>query len=201
MSRWPNTHYDDSLHLAASMRSFRAEHVSAFVKALLDCKQAEARAAYSRLGGRYPIVLTRGLGQAKEWIRSHARGTERYGLVASSKAQRLKPHAIDIRATCASPVPAGRTMTSEATAGATSTTRRTASICATLTGCCSPAPGREWSSLCRRAISAIQRGILGSTTRRSTISKKPGFRCWFEDRGARTSLHQQKGGPTLARPT
>jgi hypothetical protein len=79
------------------MRSFRAEHVSAFVKALLDCKQAQAREAYSRLNGRYPIALTRDLRQAKEWIRPHARGTERYGLVASSKAQRLKPHAIDIR--------------------------------------------------------------------------------------------------------
>ena len=30
-------------------------------------------------------------------MRRHARGTERYGLVASSKARRLKPEAIDIR--------------------------------------------------------------------------------------------------------
>lgn len=35
--------------------------------------------------------------QRDAWIREHARGTERYGLVASSKALRLKPHAIDIR--------------------------------------------------------------------------------------------------------
>ena len=53
--------------------------------------------AFAQLAGRYPIVLTRDLSLAKEWIRSRARGTERYGLVASSKAQRLKPHAIDIR--------------------------------------------------------------------------------------------------------
>ena len=46
---------------------------------------------------RYPIVLTRNLNRAKEWVRSQARGNERYGLVASSKAQRLKPHAIDVR--------------------------------------------------------------------------------------------------------
>jgi len=97
VSRWPNAHYDDSLHLAVSMRSFRAEHVSAFVKALLDCRKEEARRAYHQLGGRYPIVLTRDLSLAKNWVRSHARGTERYGLIASSKAQRLKPHAIDIR--------------------------------------------------------------------------------------------------------
>jgi hypothetical protein len=37
------------------------------------------------------------LGKAKQWIRKHARGSERFGLVASSGAQRLKPHAIDIR--------------------------------------------------------------------------------------------------------
>ncbi|MEO8036779.1 MAG: hypothetical protein ABI837_20260 [Acidobacteriota bacterium] len=34
---------------------------------------------------------------AKDPVRDHARGTERYGLVASSKAMRLKPHAIDVR--------------------------------------------------------------------------------------------------------
>jgi hypothetical protein len=79
------------------MRSFRAENVSAFVKALLDCEKQQAREAFESLAGRYPIVLTRDLDQAKHWVRSRARGTERYGLVASSKAQRLKPHAIDIR--------------------------------------------------------------------------------------------------------
>ena len=94
---WPNAHFDDCLHLSVSMRSFRAENVSSFVKALLDCEKRQAREAFESLAGRYPIVLTRDLHQAKHWIRSRARGTERYGLVASSKAQRLKPHAIDIR--------------------------------------------------------------------------------------------------------
>ena len=92
-----NTHFDDSLHLAVSMRSFRAENVSAFVKALLDCEKQQAREAFAQLVDRYPIVITRDLNRAKEWIRNRARGTERFGLVASSKAQRLKPHAIDIR--------------------------------------------------------------------------------------------------------
>ena len=79
------------------MRSFRAENVSAFVKALLDCDEAQAKQAFSELSSRYPIVITRDLNAAKRWIRERARGTERYGLVASSKAMRLKPHAIDIR--------------------------------------------------------------------------------------------------------
>ena len=93
----PRTKFDDSLHLAVSMRSFRAENVSAFVKALLDCDKAAAKKTFAELSGRYPIAITRDLNAAKLWIRQRARGTERYGLVASSKAMRLKPHAIDIR--------------------------------------------------------------------------------------------------------
>ncbi|HEX6173648.1 MAG TPA: DUF2075 domain-containing protein, partial [Candidatus Binatia bacterium] len=92
-----NTHFDDSLHLSVSMRSFRADNVSAFVKALLDCEKQPAREAFVRLAHRYPIAVTRDLSRAKQWIRAHARGTERFGLIASSKAQRLKPHAVDIR--------------------------------------------------------------------------------------------------------
>lgn len=91
-----SVHFDDSLHLAVSMRSFRAENVSAFVKALLDCERDDARRIFAELA-RYPIVVTRNLEWAKEWVRAKARGSERYGLVASSKAERLKPHAIDIR--------------------------------------------------------------------------------------------------------
>ena len=92
-----DAYFDDSLHLAVSMRSFRAENVSEFVKALLDVDAAAAKEAFEQLSSRYPIVLTRNLGLAKHWIASRARGSERYGLVASSKAQRLKPHAIDVR--------------------------------------------------------------------------------------------------------
>jgi hypothetical protein len=90
-------HHDDGLHLAVSMRSFRAENVSAFVKALLDSEVKTARDAFAELRDRYPIFLTRDLDKAKEWIRSSARGSERYGLLASSKAMRLKPHAVDVR--------------------------------------------------------------------------------------------------------
>jgi hypothetical protein len=90
--------FDDSLHLAVSMRSFRAENVSTFVKALLDCEVGAARENFTKLAARFPIVMTRNLDCAKEWVRKQARGSERFGLIASSKAQRLKPHAIDIRA-------------------------------------------------------------------------------------------------------
>lgn len=93
----PDVFLDRDLHLAVSMRSFRAENVSAFVKATLDCDADMARDAYAKLRRRYPIALTRDLSRARRWIWEHARGSERYGLVASSEAQRLKPHAIDVR--------------------------------------------------------------------------------------------------------
>ena len=96
-SAHPNSNFDDSLHLSVSMRSFRAENVSEFVKALLDCEEQKARDAFQKLETKLPIAITRNIDRAKDWVRSNARGSERYGLVASSKAQRLKPHAIEIR--------------------------------------------------------------------------------------------------------
>jgi hypothetical protein len=91
-----NVHLDECLHLAVSMRSFRAENVSGFVKALLDCETERARKTFADLP-RYPVALTRDLHRAREWVRGRARGSERYGLLASSKAMRLKPYAVDVR--------------------------------------------------------------------------------------------------------
>jgi hypothetical protein len=88
---------DPSLHLSTSMRSFRAENVSRFVKALLDGEGDLGRDLFAAFREQYPIVLTRSMRAARRWIRKQRRGTERAGLVASSSAQRLKPHAIDIR--------------------------------------------------------------------------------------------------------
>ena len=85
------------LHLSVSMRAFRSEKVSAFVKALLDIDTDGARELLRQVIERYPIAVTRDLDAAKSWTRCHARGSERYGLVASSEAQRLKPHAVDVR--------------------------------------------------------------------------------------------------------
>jgi hypothetical protein len=93
----PNVVFDDTLHLAVSMRSFRAENVSLLVKEILDIEEASARGTLEQIRDRYPIVITRDLRQAKQWLRDHARGTERYGILASSEAQRLKPHAINVK--------------------------------------------------------------------------------------------------------
>ncbi len=93
----PNVHMEQNLHLAVSQRSYRAETLSLFVHQLLDLDIPAARTTYADIRERYPIVLTRDLDKAKAWLRAHARGSERYGMLVSSKAFRLKPLAIDIR--------------------------------------------------------------------------------------------------------
>lgn len=89
--------HDEALHLSVSLRSFRAERVSRLVKAVLDQESVEAGALVRQLLPKYPIAVTRDLAAAKSWVRARARGSERFGLVASSKARRLKPEAVDVR--------------------------------------------------------------------------------------------------------
>jgi hypothetical protein len=89
--------FNDDLHLAVSMRSFRAENLSLFVKNLLDLNIEEARKTLLLISESYPIVLTRDLIKAKKWLKKKARGSERYGMIVSSQAQRLKPFAIDVK--------------------------------------------------------------------------------------------------------
>ena len=92
------------LHLSVSMRSFRAEALSDFVGHLVNNRPDEARSTYSKISDRYPIKLTRNLDDARTWLRVHARGSERYGLLASSGAMRLRPEGIHIKAKIDPPV-------------------------------------------------------------------------------------------------
>jgi DUF2075 family protein/adenylylsulfate kinase-like enzyme len=91
-----NVVFNESLHLSVSMRSFRAEYLSKLIKEILDINE-KAKDTLLNLQDKYPIVLTRDLEVAKKWLKEKARGTERYGIVVSSQAYRLKPLAIDVK--------------------------------------------------------------------------------------------------------
>ena len=91
------TVYNPDLHLSVSMRSYRAENVSLFIKQLLDLDTEAARETLKHISDKYPIVITRDVETAKIWLKEKARGSERYGIVVSSQAYRLKPMAIDVR--------------------------------------------------------------------------------------------------------
>jgi hypothetical protein len=87
---------EPNLHLSVSIRSFRAEKLSAFINAVVAGNADEAKAIYREISPLYPMGLTRSLPQAKAWLRSHARGSERFGLAAYSGASRLKPEGINV---------------------------------------------------------------------------------------------------------
>ena len=84
----------NSLHLSTSKRSYRSNMVSAFVKALIDYDVEQAKSYYDVVKERYPIKITRNLSAAKQWVKQNARGNDRYGIVASSQAKRLRADGI-----------------------------------------------------------------------------------------------------------
>jgi len=86
-----------ALHLSVSIRSFRAEKLSEFVGALINYNAADARNLIRELR-QFPIMLTRDLQAAREWLHTKRRGTERAGLLASSNAVRLKPEGVYVKA-------------------------------------------------------------------------------------------------------
>lgn len=89
---------DKDMHLAVPVRSFRSERVSSFVRATLDEDVSAAKSLAADLLEKYPIRLTRDIDVARKWLREKARGTERFGIVASSGALRLKPEGINVKA-------------------------------------------------------------------------------------------------------
>jgi hypothetical protein len=96
--------WDESLHLGVSIRSFRAEALSEFVGYVVDNEPDKARITYQAIAEKYPILLTRSLAEARSWLRNKARGSERYGLTASSGASRLRPEGVWIKAKIDAPV-------------------------------------------------------------------------------------------------
>lgn len=88
---------DNNLHLSVSVRSFRSERVSDLMQKILDNKIEEAKMLFDEIKEKYPIVLTRNLTSAKKWLQERAKGSERFGIVASSSGRRLRPYGIDVK--------------------------------------------------------------------------------------------------------
>lgn len=90
-----NVTYSEDLHLAVSLRSFRAEKLSAFVHALLSFDPV-ASSIYADIKEKYPIVLTRDMEKARRWLHEKVRGSERTGVLVTKESARFKPLAIHI---------------------------------------------------------------------------------------------------------
>lgn len=91
----PNVTYSEDLHLAVSLRSYRAEKLSAFVHALLSFDPI-ASSIYAEIKDNYPIVLTRDMNEARKWLHDKVRGSERTGVLVTKESARFKPLAIHI---------------------------------------------------------------------------------------------------------
>ena len=87
--------FSPELHLGVSLRSFRAENLSAFVHALLSFNP-DAAALYDTIKAHYPIVMTRDMAKARAWLRKNTRGSQRSGVLVSKTAARFKPLAVDV---------------------------------------------------------------------------------------------------------
>lgn len=86
---------EPALHLNVCLRSFRAQRVTDWVEAVLRGDADQAAKVTSDLR-EFPIMLTRSLETARDWLRSQTRGLRRSGLVASSSAIRLRAHGIEL---------------------------------------------------------------------------------------------------------
>lgn len=93
----PDEKKSPNLHLATSIRSFRAEQLSNFVNYVISGKTDAAKQASINLQN-YPLHITRKIDIARTWLRHKRRGQERIGMLASSNGARLKPHGIFVKA-------------------------------------------------------------------------------------------------------
>jgi hypothetical protein len=64
---------------------------------ILDSKIEEAKILFNEIKEKYPIILTRNLTSAKKWLKERAKGSERFGIVASSGGRRLRSYGIDVK--------------------------------------------------------------------------------------------------------
>ncbi len=90
-----NVTYSESLHLGVSLRSYRAEKLSAFVHALLAV-DGNASEIYAQIKEKYPIILTRDMEKARRWLHEKVRGTERTGVLITKESARYKPLGIHV---------------------------------------------------------------------------------------------------------
>lgn len=90
--------YSDKLHLAVSLRSFRAETLSAFIHSLLSIHNNAAQLYKDVTARNYPVFLTRDINKARAWLRSNARGSLQTGILVTKVAARFKPQAVNVLA-------------------------------------------------------------------------------------------------------
>lgn len=86
-------HLNEALHLRTSNRSLRAEQLAIWVNRVLEGDAEEAAAL--KIAERFPLFLTRDLSTARRRLHEQGVGVNRYGLVGSSGAARLRAEGLE----------------------------------------------------------------------------------------------------------
>ena len=84
---------NSALHLRTSNRSLRAEKLAMWVNYVLDGNAEEA--ASLKIAERFPIFLSRDLNDVRLKLKEQGIGANRYGLVGSSAAARLRAEGLE----------------------------------------------------------------------------------------------------------
>jgi hypothetical protein len=81
-------------HLNVSVRSPRARAIGSWVNAVVtDTRSIQID---HRVGGEFPIAITRELDEARNWLLERTDGSQRCGLLASSGALRLRAEGLEV---------------------------------------------------------------------------------------------------------
>jgi Uncharacterized conserved protein (DUF2075) len=86
-------HTDTTLHLRTSNRSIRAEKLATWVNFVIEGDSQGA--ASLRIAGKFPLFLSRDLGETRSKLMQQGIGPTRYGLVGSSGATRLRAEGLE----------------------------------------------------------------------------------------------------------
>ncbi len=88
---------NSALHLRTSNRSLRAESLATWVNHVIDGNVEEAESL--RIATRFPIFLSRNFTEMRKKLREQGIGANRYGLVGSSAAVRLRAEGLEPNST------------------------------------------------------------------------------------------------------
>lgn len=91
---YPHLINSNLLHLSSSQRTFRANTVPAFIHGLLSFKP-NASELYSGIKD-YPLVMTRDIDKARNWLRAMSGGSQQIGILISKAAARYQPMAVSV---------------------------------------------------------------------------------------------------------
>jgi DUF2075 family protein len=87
----------DELYLKSSLRSIRTEKMSELINSILNLETEESKKLLKVVQENFRLFITRDLDAAKKKLREISRGSERFGMIASSQAYRMRSEGVNVK--------------------------------------------------------------------------------------------------------